>query len=170
MLSPSSLVPRGGTTPQAARMDAVRSMMIAAGFDARWNTAWPADQTGNPDAPLPERVLAVEKRAVVREPPAAIVVHEDHERLAGQAVGVDGVEDLAHAPIEMLNHQYIICACAGQTARRSARCGTSSGLPGGWNGQWGALNETSRKNGRLAFLSRNASDRSVMRSVRYPAP
>ena len=89
-LMPSGRASAGTGAPVAARIDAVRSIVMpTCRHLAGRNSAGPADDRRHADAAFPQRPLAVEERRVARQPLAAVVVGEDHDACCWRARGVE---------------------------------------------------------------------------------
>ena len=69
----------------------------------------PAGDERHPHAALPHRSLALAQPpgaagVVAVAQPRAVVAGEDHERVVGELVLVERLQDLAHRPVDLLDH------------------------------------------------------------------
>ena len=92
------------------------------------NVSRPAEDRRHPDPAFPDRPLVLEERRVPRQPFAAVVVGEDHDRVLPQAKVVEGPQDPADAPIGVFEHRHVVGARAGRIVERTEVPGIVPGL------------------------------------------
>ena len=102
----------GGVTPAAARIDAVRSIVMPTCDEVtrRLEPRGPSHQQRNTNAAFPQRGLAMEQRRVAREPFTAVVAGEDDQRVLRELQPVERVQNAADALIGALEHRDVVGA------------------------------------------------------------
>ena len=124
--------------------------------------AGPAQEGRHADATLPQRGLVMKQRRVPREPLAAVVVREDHQRVFGELQPVQRRQNPADARVHALQHAGVISACAVEPGRVDAHVvRPSRHLEGPVDGVVGDVEEE-----RLGCALLDESHRSVREQVR----
>src|ERR1051326_3835539 len=69
------------------------------------NVPRPLDQRGNANSALPRGPLAIEQRPTIREPLAAIVIRENHDRVVREPEAFDRLQNFSDALIDGFDHR-----------------------------------------------------------------
>ena len=116
---PSRRHSSGTARPSAARIDAVRSIVMPTWPEpACRNSSRPANEGRHADAALPDGPLAVEERRVARQPFAAVVVGEDDDRVVRDASAVQRSGSSPTPLVDLLDHRDVVGPRAGRVVVR----------------------------------------------------
>ena len=142
----------------AARMDAVRSIVIPTWRETRPAGMCPGQRriAGTRMPPSQTVPLWWKSGVVARQPFAAVVVGEDHDRVLPQAKIVEGARGSGRRPdrrARASRRSRRACSSNRRTGRGAGRCRAPwTADRARWYGQCAALYATSMKNGRLRVL------------------
>ncbi len=106
---PSRPVPAGIGAPwrRDRRGQVHRDAHLRRSLSAR-HPARPPDDRRHPNTALPERCFAMEQRRIARQPLAAVVVGENHQRISREPISIEARQDLTDARVSPLEHLHVV--------------------------------------------------------------